>query len=185
MILIMIRPMYYIQVMTRLSIFPGFDDNVIYAILHEAIYCEGAASDWAADRVGRGLREFQWLGPTPQNPVTVREAPLFFSGEMIFPFLFDVFPELQRLSEVAHILAKYSDWPPLYDQWKLAHNEIPLYAATYIDDMYVDFDLAQDTADLVKGCKQYITNRMYHNALKSKTDDLLQELFALRDDSID
>jgi hypothetical protein len=30
----------------------SFDDNAIYAVLHESIYCENAASNWAADRVG-------------------------------------------------------------------------------------------------------------------------------------
>jgi len=37
------------------------DDNVLYAILHEAIYCQGVASNWAADRVGRDIREFQYV----------------------------------------------------------------------------------------------------------------------------
>jgi hypothetical protein len=27
------------------------DSNVIYAILHEAVYCQGQASNWAAERV--------------------------------------------------------------------------------------------------------------------------------------
>ncbi len=76
--------------------------------------------------------------------------------------------------------------------WKLgiltysqAHNEVPLYAATFVDDMYVDYDLAQNTASLVKNCKQFITNSMYHNAIRAKTDDVLTSLFALRDDNID
>ncbi|EHL03620.1 putative proline iminopeptidase [Glarea lozoyensis 74030] len=103
-----------------------FDDNVIYAILHEAIYCQASA---------------------------VRDGPLFFSGEMIYPFLFDVFPELQKIGPAADIVAKFGDWPDLYDEWQLARNQVTLYAATYIDDI--------------------------------KTDDVLEALFALRDDSID
>jgi hypothetical protein len=51
--------------------------------------------------------------------------------------------------------------------------------------VYVDFGLAQDTVKLVKNCKQFITNSMYHDAVRSKTDTMLKELFALRDDSID
>ena len=35
----------------------SMDNNVLYAVLHEPIYCERAASDWAAERVGRTLRE--------------------------------------------------------------------------------------------------------------------------------
>ena len=50
---------------------------------------------------------------------------------------------------------------------------------------YVDFGLAQNTAKMVKNLKQYITNGMYHDAVRSKTADVMKELFRLRDDSID
>jgi len=190
-----------------------FDDNIIYAVIHEAVYCEGIASKWSADRVGRSIQQFQWLAGSPQSASNVRDAPLFFSGEMIFPFMFDIFPELEKIAQVADIIANYSGWPELYDEWQLARNEVPLYAATYVDDsklsialpslpwlaifdpgrkhgtnfvaVYVDFGLAQDTVKLVKNCKQFITNTMYHDAVRSKTDAMLKELFALRDDSID
>lgn len=163
----------------------SFDDRVLYAVLHEPIYCQGEASNWSADRVGKTLREFHWLSASPQSAMSVREMPLYFSGEMIYPFIFELFPELQKLKDVADIIAKYNGWPELYDEWQLARNEVPLYAATFVDDMYVDFGLAQETVKLVKNCKQYITNSMYHDAVRSKTDDVLKELFALRDDSID
>lgn len=104
---------------------------------------------------------------------------------MIYPFLFDLFPELEKLKNVADILAKYGGWPELYDEWQLARNEVPLYAATFVDDMYVDFGLAQETVKLVKNCKQHITNGMYHDAIRSQTDEVMKKLFALRDDSID
>jgi len=51
--------------------------------------------------------------------------------------------------------------------------------------MYVDFGLAQETAGMIRGCKQYITNTMYHNAIRANTDEVLKALFALRDDTID
>jgi len=97
----------------------SFDDNVLYAIIHEAIYCENEASNWAADRVGKTLREFQWLSQSPQSPSSVREAPLYFSGEMIYPFLFDIFPELERMAPVADIIASYPGWGQLYDTWQV------------------------------------------------------------------
>jgi hypothetical protein len=59
------------------------------------------------------------------------------AGEMIFPFQFDTMPELESLRSVADIIAQYSGWPELYDEWQLARNEVPLYATTYVDDMYV------------------------------------------------
>jgi hypothetical protein len=112
-----------------------FDHIVLYTVLHEACYCEGKASNWAAERVGKSLKEFQWLNGSPQNPSEVREHPLYFSGEMIYPFLFDNFPELEKLKPVADILAEYSGWPDLYDEWQLARNEVPVYSATFVDDM--------------------------------------------------
>ena len=57
--------------------------------------------------------------------------------------------------------------------------------AAYIDDMYVDFDFAMETARKIRGCQTYITNAMYHDAVRSKTDEVTRALFALRDDTID
>lgn len=112
-----------------------FENAVLYAVLHEPCYNSGIASKWAADRVGRTFKEFQWLNRSPHNAAVVREHPLYFSGEMIYPFLFESFPELKELKPVADILAEFSDWPDLYDKWQLARNEVPVYAATFIDDM--------------------------------------------------
>jgi hypothetical protein len=112
-----------------------FDHMVLYTVLHEPCYCQGQASNWAAERVGKTFKEFQWLNGSPQNASVVREHPLYFSGEMIYPFLFDNFPELEKLKPVAEILAQYSHWPDLYDEWQLARNEVPVYAATFVDDM--------------------------------------------------
>ena len=60
---------------------------------------------------------------------------MFFSGEMIFPFLFDIFPELEKLAVVADELAKYSGWPELYDLFQLARNEVNhwLWESTFIN----------------------------------------------------
>jgi len=43
---------------------------------------------------------------------------------MIFPFLFDIFPELEKLAVVADEIAKFSGWPELYDPFQLARNEV-------------------------------------------------------------
>lgn len=163
----------------------SLDDTVLYAVLHEAIYCERQAPQWAAKRVGQLLPDFDWIDSRhPQKAIT-KGKPIYFSGEMIFPFMFETYPELQELSQVAGILAEYKDWPELYDPKQLAKNKVPVYAASFVDDMYVDFGLAQETLRKVKNCKQFITNTMYHNAISSKTDEVLKSLFALRDDSID
>lgn len=99
--------------------------------------------------------------------------------------MFESYGELAQLKEVADILASYDDWPALYDEPQLARNEVPVYSSTYLDDMYVHFDLATATATKIKGLKQFITNVMYHDALRSRTDELIRQLFALKEDSID
>ena len=95
------------------------------------------------------------------------------------------YDELSPLLETADVLETMDDWPELYDEEKLARNEVPVYSATYVEDMYVDFDLARATASKIKNCKTFVTNVMYHDALVSQTDGLMKQLFALRDDTID
>jgi hypothetical protein len=99
--------------------------------------------------------------------------------------MFDDYSELRKLKDQADLVANISDWPTLYDKPQLSKNEVPVYAAVYIDDMYVDFALSTDTARSIKNCKTYITNAMYHDAIRSKMDEVFKALFALRDDTID
>lgn len=162
-----------------------FDDTVIYSLLHEAIYCEKRASKWAAERVAQSFTQYFWVTAPLLEKGEWQNHPLLFSGEMIFPFMFKTYPELEKLQEVAEILAEYEDWPDLYDTAQLARNEVPIYAASFTEDMYVDYGLVQNTLKNVKNCKQLVTNMMYHDAIRSKTDEVLKGLFALRDDNID
>lgn len=99
--------------------------------------------------------------------------------------MFESYDELKDLREVADILASYEDWPILYDSKQLARNEVPAYAAIYVDDMYVDFSIASETARAIRNFKPFITNAMYHGALSDKTEDILRQLFSLKEDTID
>ncbi|KAI6778262.1 uncharacterized protein J7T54_004169 [Emericellopsis cladophorae] len=166
--------------------FTGFDTNIIYAILHEAIYCDGPGdvSGWASDRVARELNLFSWLSSNGTVSSNSSE-PLLFAGENIFPFFFDTHPELIPLKGVANKLAEVDDWTHIYDIKQLAKNEVPVYAASYIDDLYVDYEYAKDTAALVKNTKTWETNAYYHSGLRTNTDAVLSALFGLRDDVMD
>ena len=57
------------------------------------------------------------------------------AGEMVFPWMFEDFVELQPLRGAAQILAEKSDWPSLYDLDVLQRNKVPTAAACYYDDM--------------------------------------------------
>ncbi|KAI1922412.1 hypothetical protein LOZ58_006124 [Ophidiomyces ophidiicola] len=154
----------------------SFDNNILYAVIHEAIYCQGAKSNWCADRLIKSLSNFR---------SQKHSSGIYFTGEMVYENIFQSSVELSQLKEVADIIASYDDWPELYDKEQLARNEVPVYSATYVDDMYVHYDFATETAAAIKNCKHYITNTMYHNALRANTEELLKQLFAMRDDTID
>ena len=72
--------------------------------------------------------------------------PLFF-GETIFPWMFEEDPALAGLREAAELLAAKDDWPALYDAERLAKNEIPVVAAVYLEDLYVESAFSLETAD--------------------------------------
>ena len=41
----------------------GFSTNPLYALLHESIYCQGEASNWAAERVIQSERWKDYFDP--------------------------------------------------------------------------------------------------------------------------
>lgn len=147
----------------------SFDTNPIYAILHEACYCENAASNWAAARV---LPEFPDFAPAPNPRVT-------FTGEMIFPWMFADYKRLAPLREVAELLARFDRWPALYDPAVLGANQVPCVAAIYYDDMYVERAYSEETAAMIRGAKTWITNEYEHNALRADGERLLDRLLAM------
>jgi len=136
----------------------------LYALLHEAIYCQGTASNWSAQRV---------LGEFPEF-----EDESLLYGEMIYPWFFDEDPALRPLRDCAEILARYEDWPALYDVGRLAANTVPVVAAVYYDDMYVDREQSMRTAASIKGLRTWVTNEYAHNGL-SLDPKVLDRLIAM------
>ncbi len=144
----------------------SFDTNPIYAILHEACLCEQTSSSWAAERVAAEYPEFR-LEPG---------KPVLFTGEMIYPWMFDEFQQLRPLKEAAQILAEFQDWPSLYDTSVLKTNAVPAVAALYYDDMYVDRGFSEETAQIVKGLRVWVTNEYEHNGLRAEGEIVLGRL---------
>ncbi len=81
---------------------------------------------------------------------------------MVYPFMFDDIAALRPLKEAAHILASKSDWGPLYDAAVLQATSVPVVAASYVEDMYVDWHLAQETGRHIKGLWQWSTSEYMH-----------------------
>ncbi|KEF52485.1 uncharacterized protein A1O9_11327 [Exophiala aquamarina CBS 119918] len=159
--------------------FPDFDNHVLYALMHGPLYVNGDKSNWVFDRV------FKEFGAFAHKTSTEDKGKQYFTGEMVFKAAFDENHELQGIKEVAELLEQKTDWPPLYDPEQLRKNEVPIYAAIYVEDMYVDYGFSSETARIINGCKTFVTNVLYHNAVRARAAEVMKGLFDLRDDSID
>jgi pimeloyl-ACP methyl ester carboxylesterase len=144
-------------------------DHPLHAILQEACYTQGVASRWSALRIRAEFPEFE---PSPEH------APLFV-GEMMYPWMFEEDRGLAPMREAAEILAQYEDWPALYDIEQLRANTVPVAAAVYYDDMYVERKLSEETAATIAGCRTWVTSEYEHNALRAHGDVVLGHLMSM------
>ncbi|MBV8947590.1 MAG: alpha/beta fold hydrolase [Solirubrobacterales bacterium] len=140
----------------------SFARNPIYAVLHEASWADGGSTRWSAARV------------LPAD----YEAPHLFTGEHVYPWMFEDYGALAPLREVAELLAR-REWPRLYDPEVLAGNEVPLAAAIYAEDMYVEREFSEETASRIRGAKTWITNEYQHNGLRVDGERILGRLIDL------
>jgi pimeloyl-ACP methyl ester carboxylesterase len=145
-----------------------FETNPIFAALHEMCYTQRTASRWAAERIRTEFPETNWMpGQAPG-----------FTGEMIYPWMFEDYPGLRPLRDVAEILANTEDWPVLYDEAQLARNTVPCAAAIYAEDMYVPREFSERTAESITGMKVWLTNEFEHSGLRT-SDRVFERLFAM------
>lgn len=49
----------------------------------------------------------------------------------------------------------------------------------------MDCDFARETAGKINGAKEFVTNVMFHNAVRSKTEGVLGELWKLKVGEVD
>lgn len=127
----------------------------LYAVLHESIYCAGAAAGWSAERLRAAFPQFD-LGAG---------GPVHLTGEMIYPWMFTEDPALRPFRAAADLLAARTDWPPLVDADRLKSNAVPVAAAIYRDDMYVDSNLSARTAEAVGALRAWHTDEFEHDGL--------------------
>jgi pimeloyl-ACP methyl ester carboxylesterase len=146
-----------------------FETNPIFVLLHEAIYCEGFASNWSAERVRAEYPEFSLNA----------DQPPYFTGEMIYPWMFEDYQYLRPLKDAADILASYENWPQLYDSDLLEANNVPCVAAVYYDDMYVERRFSEQTSKTIKGTRIWLTNEHDHSALRLDGYKILDRLILM------
>jgi pimeloyl-ACP methyl ester carboxylesterase len=150
-----------------------FAAGPLYATLQEPCYAQGAATRWSAQRILAEFPEFD-PGPALDGP-----SPLLFTGEMIYPWMFERDPLLRPFRPAADLLAERAGWPPLYDAARLAANDVPAAAAVYYDDMYVPREFSVATAEAIRGLRPWITNEYEHDGLRVSNGGVLARLIDL------
>ncbi|MGX1702719.1 alpha/beta fold hydrolase [Microbacterium sp. NPDC055357] len=147
-------------------------NSALFWTLQESIYGDpsSGASAWSAQRARESRPEF---GP--------ERRPLLFTGEMAFPWMFDEVRLLRGFRDAVHVLAERTRWSPLYDADRLAANEVPLAAAVYFDDMFVDAHLQLDTLSRIGASQYWVTNEFEHDGIGSgRTFTTLREMVRAR-----
>jgi pimeloyl-ACP methyl ester carboxylesterase len=140
----------------------GFARNPIYAVLHEACYADGGATRWSAERL---------LPPEFEDDALL-------TGEHVYSWMFEDYGELAPLREAAEILAQ-REWPRLYDADVLGASEVPSAAAIYAEDMYVEREFSEETAQGIRGMRPWLTSEYDHNGLRVDGERILGRLLDL------
>ena len=152
------------QVQTRTS----QAGSPLFWTLQESIYgtAGGGATAWAAQAERDRRPEF-----------SEGNRPLLFTGEMAFPWMFEEIRLLRGFAPAVRRLAEREEWPALYDETRLAANEVPVAAAVFYDDMYVDAQLQLDTLSRVGNATYWVTNEFEHDGIGAdRTFSRLREL---------
>ena len=144
-----------------------FDTNPIFTVLHEACYAQAFSTDWSAYRILDEYPEFN-----------TENDELFFTGEMLYPWMLDSYKALKPLKGAANILAKKNDWPMLYSEKNLKDNQVSVAAAVYTNDMYVDREYSMELAGIIPNMSIWETETLEHNALRSNGKLVLDSLFS-------
>ncbi|MFJ8134642.1 alpha/beta fold hydrolase [Streptomyces sp. NPDC096013] len=155
----------------------SFAGHPLYALVHEATYGQDSRpTDWSAERVRAEFPQFD------AAKTLAGDSPLLFTGETIHPWMFDCDPALRPLRDTAELLAAHTDWQPLYDPARLAVNEVPVAAAVYHDDMYVDAAHSLETARAIRGLRTWVTDEFEHDGVRAGGPRVLDRLIALTRD---
>jgi pimeloyl-ACP methyl ester carboxylesterase len=128
----------------------------LFWTLQESIYGDGdnGPIGWAAESEAASHPEC-----SPDS------RPLLFTGEMTYRWMFDEISALRPFAAAVDQLAERRSWGRLYDPDKLAANEVPLAAAVYHDDMFVDSGLQLQTLSGIGNSRAWVSNEWEHDGI--------------------
>lgn len=138
----------------------SYYDNPLFAAIHESIYgLPHQKTNWAAQKIRAEFQEFM-----PDH------NPMHFTGEMIYPWMFEQIESLKAFAPAAEALAHYEDYQPLYNKEVLKNNQVPVMAAVYHEDMYVPRELSLATAKVLGNCQVWLTNSYEHDGVRQSSE---------------
>lgn len=153
--------------LAAMMIATSYSHGPLFAVMQESIYGQGAgATRWAAERI---------RAEHPQFAPSAR--PLLFTGEMMYPWMFEEIASLRPFRAGAEALAARESYSTLYDPERLARNQVPVAAIVYFDDLYVDAGLSLETAAAVGNLDHWVTNEFEHDGIR-QSGDVFKKLVA-------
>jgi hypothetical protein len=102
----------------------------------------------------------------------------YFTAEHVFPWMWEDYAGLRPQRAAAEILAEHA-WPALYDLDRLGHNDVPVSATIYVNDLYVERTYAEETAASIRGLRPWVTDEYQHNGLRADGERVLKRLIDL------
>jgi pimeloyl-ACP methyl ester carboxylesterase len=150
-------------------------DRLAAGFLHQVMALTGFVDsplfplqEYTYGRLGSGPTAWAAQRALEQRPEFAEDAePLLFTGETMFPWMFEEIAALRPFRGAADLLAAYDEWPALSDLDRLAANQVPVAAVVYHDDMYVDAGLSLETAGRVGNVRAWVTNEYEHDGLRA------------------
>ena len=89
---------------------------------------------------------------------------------------------LRSLKGIADALGAKTDWPRLYCADTLNVNDVPVACASYVEDAFVDWDLANATAAEIRGARVWATSEYMHSGVREDGARILRKLLELARD---
>jgi len=143
----------------------------------------GEPGNWSAERI---LAEI--IRNDPESEFNYEQSlkdlddskAVYFTGEMVYPWMSEDYPTLSLVKDLADLLAKKADWGPIYDIETLKNTAVSCAALVSYEDIYVERQYSEKTAALLgDNCKIWVTNEYQHSGLRDDGYNVLDKLLAM------
>ncbi|MFG3256842.1 alpha/beta fold hydrolase [Streptomyces sp. NPDC048172] len=158
----------------------SFKHMPLFPLLVEPSLDQSERTAWSAQRVRAEFPEFD-AGAALDDP----EAPLPFTGEMAYPWMFETDAALRPLREAAEAIHAHEPWPALYDRERLARNTVPTVAAVYFNDFFVDTEQGLSTVPHVPHLRTWVTSEYVHDGMRASGGAVLDRLIRMLREGIE